>query len=64
MDLVYAYNLNTNRPGLYMPERTFWVLFKIFGRPEHWDFVGGVREARKWARIERDFWPSGRHHGA
>jgi hypothetical protein len=63
MDLVYAYNLNTNRPGIYMPERVFWVLFKIFGRPAHWDFIGGKPHQghRQFADSDRVFYQSGNY---
>jgi hypothetical protein len=61
MDLVYAFNLKTNKPGIYMPERLFWLLLK--GRA-HWDFQGGKSHLshRQRADSDRGFYQSGNYH--
>lgn len=64
--MVYAYNLNTNRPGIYMPERVWYLLFKIFSRPAHWDFYGGDSRMSYRARADSDrvFWQTGNYTAA
>lgn len=64
MNIVYAYNLRTNRPGIYMPERVFWLLAKAFRNPQHWDFIGGKPHQghRRYADSDRVFYQPGNYH--
>ncbi len=64
MNIVYAFNLRTNRPGIYMPERVWHLLNKAFGRPDHWDFIGGrpSKTRRAFADSERGFYQSGNYY--
>lgn len=48
MNRVYAFNLDTDHPGIYMTERIWCLLYRLFGRPDHWSWesVGGPTPAR------------------
>lgn len=59
MEFVYAYNMDTNRRGIWMTERMWGRLYVLFNRPVHWNFQGYAKHGvstRERVASERTFW--------